>query len=99
MSNIIEVNRIKYIPRDEKKVQPQGKFIPRLLFPVMGMMINYSMPLAYNPYMPKVKKEPQRPDVSIIKEYGLIQLKKSNLSRSKRDWVVWMFEKEYKRID
>lgn len=40
----------------------------------------------------------ERPKVDIVKEYGLIQEKKSNLSRSNRDWVVSQFEKNFTKL-
>ncbi len=43
-------------------------------------------------------KEPERPDVDIVKEYGLIQLKKSRLIRSQREWVISVFESNYRKI-
>ena len=44
-------------------------------------------------------KTRQRPNVILEQEYGLIQEKKSKLSRNDRDWVVYQFERQYKRID
>lgn len=38
------------------------------------------------------------PNIDIIKEYELIKLKKSNLSKWERDMVVHQFEKTYKLI-
>ena len=38
-------------------------------------------------------------DQSIMDEYGLIQLKQSNLSSNKRRWIVYVFEKSYRLID
>lgn len=40
----------------------------------------------------------ENPKVDIVKEYGLIQHKRSRLSRSQRDWVVWQFEKNFERV-
>lgn len=37
-------------------------------------------------------------DIDIVKEFGLIQLKKSNLSRSKRNWVVYQFNKHFVEV-
>ena len=44
-------------------------------------------------------KTRQRSNVILEQEYGLIQQKKSKLSRNDRDWVVYQFERQYKRID
>ena len=38
-------------------------------------------------------------DQAIYTEYCLIQLKKSNMSASKRRWVVHTFEQSYRKID
>jgi len=35
---------------------------------------------------------------NIIKEFGLIELKKSNLSKSQRDWVIKEFNKTYQKV-
>lgn len=40
----------------------------------------------------------KRPHVNIVEEYKLIQLKKSKLSRSNRDWVVAQFNYNYKKV-
>lgn len=39
------------------------------------------------------------PKVNIISEFELIQQKKSNLSRSEREWVVKQFNKAFKRLE
>ena len=44
-------------------------------------------------------KPRERPTVNLIEEYGLIQKKKSKLSRNNRDWVIYQFERQYKRIN
>lgn len=38
------------------------------------------------------------PNVNIITEFELIQQKKSNLSKSQRDWVVSQFNKRFELI-
>ena len=53
------------------------------------------MAAAFGSLDPYAKKPKQTPQVDIVKEYGLIQQKKSNLSRSQREWVVWQFEKNF----
>jgi hypothetical protein len=44
-------------------------------------------------------KTRQRPNVILEQEYGLIQQKKSKLLRNDRDWVVYQFKRQYKRIE
>lgn len=39
------------------------------------------------------------PNVDIVTEYGLIQLKKSKLSRNDRDWVEWQFKCNFTEIN
>ena len=43
-------------------------------------------------------KTQNTPSINVVKEYGLIQLKKSNLSKRNRDWVVRRFESNYRKI-
>lgn len=50
-----------------------------------------------DPFTPRAKKH-DTPKVDIVKEYGLIQQKKSHLSKSERDWVVHMFNQNYEQI-
>lgn len=40
----------------------------------------------------------KRPNVNIVEEFKLIQLKQSKLCRDDRDWVVHTFNKLYKQI-
>jgi len=44
------------------------------------------------------KNGPERPDVDIISEFKLIQEKKSNLSRTQRDWVEMQFHKNFVKL-
>ncbi len=43
-------------------------------------------------------RQKETPNVDLVEEYGLIQQKKSTLSKSQRDWVVWQFEKNFERM-
>jgi len=83
-----EINGIKY----QKKPEPQRNHrrMPPML---MGMMMMAEM--AMPGYYGGPKKQRELPHVNIIEEYGLIQQKKSNLSRSQREWVVRTFEKNF----
>lgn len=81
--NLIEVDGVKY--REIEKPRVSGRIAQIML--MAQMMGGYGMP-----------KEPQRPDVDIVSEYKLIQQKKSNLSRSQRDWVVSQFHSRYKAL-
>ena len=86
----IEINGVKY----RKKEQPKKKSMSK----TMDAMLMMASAFEYvNPYStPKNPKE--QPKIDIIKEYGLIQQKRSNLSRSQRDWVVYRFNMLYTKI-
>jgi GTPase SAR1 family protein len=81
--NWIEVEGVKY--REIEKPKVNGRIAQIML--MAQMMGGYGE-----------SREPQRPDVDIISEYKLIQQKKSNLSRSQRDWVVSQFHSRYEEI-
>lgn len=83
--NHVSVNGILY----EKIQQPPRKPLPIPLS--MGFLTMTQ--LAYG--MPKLRN---RPNVNIVKEFELIQNKKSNLSKSNREWVVWKFNRTYKKV-
>ena len=88
MKKEIEINGIKYQQKEQPKRKPMSKTMT-----VMLMMAS-----AFITLDPCSKKPKEQPKVDIIKEYGLIQQKKSNLSRSQREWVVWQFERNYERV-
>jgi hypothetical protein len=84
----IEINGIKY----RQKEQPKRKPISKTMATMLIMASTYA---TLDPYANKPKESPK---VDIIKEYGLIQQKKSNLSKSQREWVIWQFEKNFERV-
>jgi hypothetical protein len=86
--NTVEINGIKY--REKEKVQNKNSKLSRL-------MLMASAFAALDPYSPKQKKF-EAPDVNIVTEYELIQKKQSKLTKSKRDWVVWQFERNFERV-
>jgi hypothetical protein len=85
---IIELNGIKYQQIEQPKRKPMTKTMLSMLM----------MAEAFNSLDPFNKKPKATPKVDIVKEFGLIQLKKSNLSRNQREWVVWQFNKNFKPI-
>ena len=85
----IEINGVKY----QQKEQPKRKPISKSL---MAMMIMAEMAGSFG--MGSSSRQKETPNVDIVKEYELIQQKKSNLSKSQRDWVVWQFEKNFERV-
>jgi GTPase SAR1 family protein len=82
--NWIEIDGIKY--REIEKPRVSGRMAQIML---MAQMMGSG---ASEP------REPQRPEVDIVSEFKLIQQKKSNLSRSNRDWVVSQFHSRYEEI-
>ena len=88
MKKLIEINALKYQQKEQPKKKPMSKAITAMLI----------MASAFATLDPYAKKPKEQPKVNIIKEYGLIQQKKSNLSRSQREWVVWQFERNYERV-
>lgn len=84
----IEINGIKY-QKIEKQKAKNSKTMSKLL--MMAAMFGGLDGVGGKPR--------QRPNVILEEEYGLIQEKKSKLSRNDRDWVVYQFERQYKRVD
>ena len=84
----IEINGVKYQQKEQPKRKPMSKTMAAMLM----------MASAFSSLDPYAKKPKETPKVDIVKEYGLIQQKKSNLSRSQREWVVWQFEKNFERV-
>jgi hypothetical protein len=82
----IEINGVKYQQKEQPKRKPMSKTLAAMLMMGFGSLDPYA------------KKPKETPKVDIIKEYGLIQQKKSNLSKSQRNWVVWQFEKNFERV-
>ena len=83
---MIEINGTKYIERQAEK--PNSRLGGK-----MGLLLG--MAAMFGGMMGDIK-EPERPDVNIVEEYKLIQQKKSQLSRSQRDWVEYTFNKHFK---
>ena len=84
----IEINGIKY-QKIEKQPRKNSKTMNKVL--MMAAMFG-----GLDGIGGKTRK---RPNVVLEQEYGLIQEKKSKLSRNDRDWVVYQFERQYKRIE
>jgi hypothetical protein len=82
----IEINGVKYISKEQSKM-PVSKTM-------MAVMIMAGMEGSLGGSTRKELVE----DEFIVKEYSLIQQKKSNLSKRQRDYVVWKFKKTFKRV-
>lgn len=90
MSNIVLINGVQY-----QKNEPKQKPKPSR---ARGMMMQMAM-MAYSGYVGGSSYNRQRPTVDIVKEYELIQQKKSKLSRSDREWVIRTFESNYTKME
>ncbi|MFA6889283.1 MAG: hypothetical protein WC254_07350 [Candidatus Woesearchaeota archaeon] len=84
---IVEVNGEQYESIERKSPKMSSKMMSIL---AMGMIMSGN---SFGGY-----KEPERPQVDIVKEYELIQQKKSNLTKAQRNWVVHQFESNFKKI-
>jgi hypothetical protein len=87
MMTEIKINGIKY----RQKVNPESKE-SKALIDITTMIAMGFYPM-YQHNKTKTKSKPLK--FNIVKEYELIQLKKSNLSRSQRETIVFEFEKEF----
>jgi len=85
---MIEINGLKYRERELPKRKPISK--------TMTTILTMSAAFGFTDFYDKRSK--QMLSVDIVKEYELIQQKKSKLSRSKRDWVVWEFERYFELV-
>ena len=83
--NILGKNYIEK-PRSRSKSKSYSELSPL-------MMMAAAFQLLYPIYGDK--KEKVRPKVNILTEFELIQQKKSKLSKSNRDWVEYMFHKNF----
>ena len=91
MAEIVDINGVKYA-RNEPEPQ-------RHRYRMMASMMAMTAMYGGMDMMGGGRKERKRPAVDLAKEYALIQLKQSNLSRSDREWVVSAFESNYKKLD
>ena len=89
-----EVNGVQYTPKPDKKT---GRS-PSMMNMAMAMMSVYASAFERNYGEIGRKREPERPDVKLIVEFRLIQEKKSQLSRSQRDWVVGEFKQHFIKV-
>jgi hypothetical protein len=85
----LEINGIKYA---EIEKQPKKQMSSSMARVVMMATMFGAMGGS------EVSKTRERPSVDLIKEFELVQQKKSNLSRNDRDWVVFQFNKRFKQL-
>ena len=86
----LEINGIRYA-EIEKQPKPKGT-------PYVNKMIMLAAMLSSTIENEAGGTPRKRPSVDLIKEFELIQQKKSKLSRNDRDWVVFQFNKRFKQI-
>lgn len=82
----LEINGIKYKKIEKQQRKPLSKNAQKLLIMAAafgGLDLGLS--------------NKNMPNVDIIKEFGLIQNKKSSLSRKERDYVVFKFNQIYEQ--
>lgn len=92
--NSFELNGIRYIPIEKENSTKKSKS------ELIAMMIHYmSVPFSI-PYGGSNNYERKLPrGTNIIQEYGLIQLKKSKLSKWERNEVEFIFESNFKKYE
>lgn len=88
--NVIDVDGKKYKPVEEDKPLRSGKSMSKVM--LMAAVFGW----AEGDFGSGSKKE--RPEVDIVEEFKLIQKKKSQLSKSNRDWVEFQFHSMYNEI-
>ena len=87
MEEIIDINGVQYVHREHNSINNRKKTINKILM--------ISMLFGNMGYINNVMEDKDISNIDIIKEYKLIQIKKSNLSKSKRDWVEYQFRLNY----
>jgi hypothetical protein len=85
----IEINGIKYQQKEQNISQPKKYNKSFSMLYGMAMMFSAQGSLGTSRY------ERPKPKVNLVKEFELIQLKKSLLSKKDRDLVVSQFNRNY----
>jgi hypothetical protein len=86
----IEINGIKYQEIKREPYKP-SKAVSRVM--TMAMMIG-GLDCFSGGSTPKT-----RHSIDLVKEYELIQQKKSNLTKRQRDQIEWRFNRQYERVE
>ena len=79
---MIEINGKQYEERPKKASPKMSSFMAATILLAGGMSGLYREDKGFS-------------NIDIVKEFGLIQQKKSNLSKQKRDWVIYQFNKNF----
>lgn len=91
---IVNGEKYKPITKEAKKVPKYGSRLSGLMIAASYLAGMDMMNFDSGTYTRKLDS-----DINIVDEYGLIQLKKSKLSRWERDAVVRVFERNYEKCD
>lgn len=86
----LEINGIRYAEIEKQPKKQMSRSMTRIM-----MMATMFGAMGGS----EVSKTRKRPSVDLIKEFELIQQKKSKLSRNDRDWVVFQFNKRFRPAD
>lgn len=85
----VVINGIKYQRKEQNILQPKKYSKSFSVLYGIAMMFSAQGSLGTSRY------ERPTPKVDLVKEFELIQLKKSLLSKKDRDWVVSQFNRNY----
>lgn len=88
--NIIEINGVQYAEKEKPKIH-----VPRRITELEIM----ALVLSGQGMVGSSRKSTPIPKIDIATEYGLIQQKKSLLSKSQRDWVDHQFHLNFTKIE
>lgn len=100
MENTFEINGVRYARIKKEEPSPKKKTDAKLASWMVAAQAIYTPHVLDSMIDSELKKADVLPEgTNIIEEYGLIQLKKSRLSKRQRDQVVYTFERNYVRVD
>jgi hypothetical protein len=100
MENTFEVNGVRYARIKKEEPSPKKKTDAKLASWMVAAQAIYAPHVLDSMIDSELKKADVLPEgTNIIEEYGLIQLKKSRLSKRQRDQVVHTFERNYVKVD
>lgn len=92
MAEIVDINGVKYVRKEKER--PRSRSGSRMLTTMMAMAT-----MMGGVHGMTSGRDTSPPAVDVPEEYALIQLKKSNLSKAQREWVVRNFEANYKKLN
>lgn len=94
MIETIKINGKEYAPNTSTASSKKSNFTSMAMsIAAIAAMMSAEM-YGVNTYVRKL-----RPNIDVVKEFGLIELKQSSLSKWERDEVVRIFNKHYKLVN